>query len=60
MKVMMHNYPATVKYAMELMGRPVGLTRKPILPPTAEEKAWVKSELTALDILETEPRGWLV
>jgi 4-hydroxy-tetrahydrodipicolinate synthase len=58
MKVIMHNYPATVKYAMELMGRPVGLTRKPILPLTAEEKAWVKAELTELNVFETEPHGW--
>ncbi|OGP54903.1 MAG: hypothetical protein A2162_01265 [Deltaproteobacteria bacterium RBG_13_52_11b] len=60
MKVMMHNYPATVKYAMELMGRPVGLTRKPILPPTAEEKAWVKAELSDLGVFEKEPHGWNV
>lgn len=58
LKVVMHNYPATIKYAMELMGRPVGLTRKPILPPTAEEKAWVKKELTALGVFDREPTGW--
>jgi 4-hydroxy-tetrahydrodipicolinate synthase len=60
LKVLMHNYPATIKYAMELMGRPVGLTRKPILPPTAEEKAWVKTELSALGVFENEPHGWNV
>jgi 4-hydroxy-tetrahydrodipicolinate synthase len=58
LKVMMHNYPATIKYAMELLGRPVGLTRKPILPPTSEEKVWVKAELTALGVFENEPQGW--
>jgi 4-hydroxy-tetrahydrodipicolinate synthase len=58
LKVVMHNYPATIKYAMEILGRPVGLTRKPILPATDEEKAWVKAELTALGIFDTEPQGW--
>jgi len=58
LKVMRHNYPSTIKYAMELMGRPVGLSRKPLLPPTAEEKAWVKRELTAVGVFESEPRGW--
>jgi 4-hydroxy-tetrahydrodipicolinate synthase len=60
LKVVMHNYPATIKHAMELMGRPVGVTRKPILPPTPEEKAWVKAELTALGVFDSEPRGWSV
>lgn len=58
LKVVMHNYPATIKYAMQLLGRPVGSTRRPILPPTAEEKAWVKAELTALGVFENEPQGW--
>jgi 4-hydroxy-tetrahydrodipicolinate synthase len=58
LKVVMHNYPATIKYAMELLGRPVGSTRRPILPPTAEEKAWVKAELTALGVFKSEPQGW--
>src|SRR5574337_52763 len=39
LSLLMKNYPATIKYAMELMGRPVGQTRKPILPLTSDEKA---------------------
>lgn len=58
LKLAMHNYPATIKYAMELMGRPVGLTRKPVQPLTREEKRQVKAELTVLGVIETEPRGW--
>jgi len=58
--VAMHNYPATIKYAMELLDRPVGLTRRPIMPLSSDEKKWVKSELTALDIFDTEPLGWEV
>jgi len=60
LKVAMHNYPATIKYAMELLDRPVGLTRRPIMPLNTDEKKWVKSELTALDIFDTEPLGWEV
>ena len=56
--VLMKNYPATIKYAMELMGRPVGLSRKPVLPLTAEAKAHVKESLKRLGVLDTEPRGW--
>lgn len=58
LKLAMHNYPATIKYAMELMGRPVGLTRKPIQPLTEDEKGRVKAELTVMGVIETEPRGW--
>jgi len=58
LKVVMHNYPSTIKCCMELMGRPVGMTRRPILPPTAEEKAWASAELKALGVLDEEPRGW--
>ncbi len=43
---------------MEILGRPVGITRKPILPATEQEKAWVKAELKALGIFGNEPQGW--
>jgi 4-hydroxy-tetrahydrodipicolinate synthase len=58
LKVVRLHYPVAVKYAMELMGRPVGLPRRPLQPLTDEQRSWVKAELTTLDILETEPRGW--
>lgn len=58
LRVAQHNYPSTIKYVMELMGRPVGVTRKPIQPPTAEDKAWAKAELNALGVFESEPHGW--
>jgi 4-hydroxy-tetrahydrodipicolinate synthase len=58
LKVVRLHYPVAVKYAMELMGRPVGLPRRPLQPLTDEQKSWVKAELTALGILESEPRGW--
>ncbi len=56
--LLMQNYPATIKYAMELMGRPVGQTRKPILPPTPEEKSQIKETLKSLGVFDEEPRGW--
>lgn len=58
LRVAQHNYPSTIRYVMELMGRPVGVTRKPIQPPTAEDKAWAKAELNALGVFESEPQGW--
>jgi dihydrodipicolinate synthase/N-acetylneuraminate lyase len=58
LSLLMQNYPATIKYAMELMGRPVGQTRKPILPLTSEAKAHVKETLKSLGVMDEEPRGW--
>lgn len=58
LSLMMENYPATIKYAMELMGRPVGITRKPILPLTDAAKVRVRKELEALGVLDGEPHGW--
>ena len=58
LKVVMHNYPASIKYAMELLDRPVGVTRRPIMQLSADEKKWVKSELTAMGIFDYEPIGW--
>ncbi|MCC7483420.1 MAG: dihydrodipicolinate synthase family protein [Burkholderiales bacterium] len=58
LKVVRYNYPVAVKYAMELMGRPVGLPRRPLQPLTPQEKRWVKAELTATGVLDGEQRGW--
>ncbi len=51
-------YPAPIKAAMEIMGRPVGPTRLPIRPYTAEQKKGLRQELEKLGILEREPHGW--
>ena len=62
MDILLHllqtNYPATVKYAMELMGRPVGETRKPILPLDDDAKVHARKTLESLGIFENEPSGW--
>jgi 4-hydroxy-tetrahydrodipicolinate synthase len=60
MRVLLQNGPANIKYALELLDRPVGTARRPVLPPTAEEKKLVKAELTQLGIFDDEPNGWEV
>jgi 4-hydroxy-tetrahydrodipicolinate synthase len=37
--------PYKAKVAMEMLGRPAGVARSPILPPTAEEKALIRLRL---------------
>ncbi len=51
-------YPAPIKTMMEIMGRPVGDTRLPLIPTSAEKKAWLAKELEKLGLLESEPHGW--
>lgn len=58
LKLLQTNYPATVKYAMELLGRPVGGTRKPVLPLKEELMAHTRETLESLGIMDSEPRGW--
>jgi 4-hydroxy-tetrahydrodipicolinate synthase len=58
LKIVRLHYPVAVKYAVELMGRPAGLPRRPLQPLTSQQKAWVEAEVAALGILEEEPRGW--
>lgn len=58
LKVVRYNYPVAVKYSMELLGRRVGLPRRPLLALNAQAKAWVERELAAVGVLDEEPRGW--
>jgi 4-hydroxy-tetrahydrodipicolinate synthase len=51
-------YPATIKAAMEFMGRPAGHTRKPILPLDGPGHKRLRVELEKLGILAEEPQGW--
>lgn len=44
-------FPAFVKYAMNLRGRPGGFPRKPILPLTGDQKERVKNVLLELNLL---------
>jgi 4-hydroxy-tetrahydrodipicolinate synthase len=55
---LMRTYPSTIKYAMELMGRPVGITRRPIRQLTTAEKEATRKDLQELGIFDNEPHGW--
>ena len=52
------NYPARIKAAMAILGRPVGQTRLPIRPLDAEAERWLEKQLAELGILESELHGW--
>ncbi len=56
--ILKEGYPAGFKCAMEIMGRPVGRTRKPILPLDAAGFKRVEAGLESLGILSEEPHGW--
>jgi len=51
-------YPATIKAAMGLMGRPVGGTRRPLQNLSAEAVETLAERLREFAILEHEPQGW--
>lgn|SRR5665213_2656472 len=51
-------YPAPIKDAMEIMGRPVGPTHLPIRPLSEDGKKCLLEELRKLGVLEQESRGW--
>jgi len=55
---LMQTYPATIKYAMELVGRPVGSTRAPIRSLNISEKEFTKKLLLDLGVFEKEQQGW--
>jgi len=41
-----------------IMGRPVGPTRPPLPTANKERQAYIRTQLDALGILDTEPHGW--
>jgi len=52
-------YPAPIKAAMEMMGRPIGPVRGPMRSLTAEQKAKLRQDLEALGVFDgSEPFGW--
>ncbi|HET6948701.1 MAG TPA: dihydrodipicolinate synthase family protein, partial [bacterium] len=51
-------YPASIKAAMELMGRPAGASRLPIRPLSEESTRRLRAELERLGIIHGEPHGW--
>jgi len=51
-------YPSSLKGAMIMMGRPVGPTRPPLPTATQERVEFLRTQLEAFDVLQTEPHGW--
>jgi 4-hydroxy-tetrahydrodipicolinate synthase len=52
-------YPAPIKAAMEMLGRPVGPVRGPMRSPDAGQKAKLRAELEVLGVFDgSEPLGW--
>jgi dihydrodipicolinate synthase/N-acetylneuraminate lyase len=58
LKLLMTDYPSTIKYCMELMGRPIGIARKPIRALNEENKRHAKKELEEMGIFNSEKQGW--
>jgi len=58
LRLLMVEYPATIKAGMEIMGRPVGKVRLPIRSLSEEAKRRLRDELGKLGILDQEPHGW--
>ncbi|WP_162605378.1 dihydrodipicolinate synthase family protein [Jiangella ureilytica] len=51
-------YPATIKAAMAIMGRPCGPSRLPAERLSLDDMKRLESRLDDLDVLESEPHGW--
>lgn len=51
-------FPASVKTAMEIMERPVGNPRLPLLPLSNEEKSSLVKVLEKTGLYESDPKGW--
>ena len=51
-------YPASVKAAMAMYGRPVGGVRLPLLDLDPGATARLRGELADLGLLDSEPHGW--
>jgi dihydrodipicolinate synthase/N-acetylneuraminate lyase len=51
-------YPASVKAALALFGRPAGGVRLPLLDLDDDQQARLRRGLADLDLLDTEPHGW--
>jgi 4-hydroxy-tetrahydrodipicolinate synthase len=51
-------YPASVKVALGLLGRPVGGPRLPLVGPGEEATRRLEEGLRALGLFETESQGW--
>ena len=57
-RLLQPSYPATVKAAMEILGRPAGATRRPVPPLSQEARGRLARTLGEWGILDSEPIGW--
>lgn len=57
-KILEQGYPATIKAAMEFMGRPCGPSRKPAEPFSSEQSEILRRRLAECSFMEHEPVGW--
>jgi dihydrodipicolinate synthase/N-acetylneuraminate lyase len=51
-------YPASIKVAMEIMGRPCGHARQPADRLDADGRRRLERALDSMGIMESEPHGW--
>lgn len=51
-------YPSSLKGGMVIMGRPVGPTRPPLPTASKERQEFIRTQLAALGVLDSEPHGW--
>lgn len=56
--VIQEHYPATIKAAMGILGRPCGPIRQPGVRLDGEGLRRVEQHLDGLGIFDSEPRGW--
>jgi dihydrodipicolinate synthase/N-acetylneuraminate lyase len=56
--LLLPGYPAGIKAAAEILGRPLGPTRLPLPVLSADEKRALASELDRAGLLDDEPFGW--
>jgi 4-hydroxy-tetrahydrodipicolinate synthase len=57
-QLLKEDYPASIKAAMALWGRPVGSVRGPLLPLSSAATAQLHAALQALPAMREEPVGW--
>jgi 4-hydroxy-tetrahydrodipicolinate synthase len=58
LSLLVPRYPAGVKAAAEIMGRPMGGVRLPVPPLTVVEKGRLAAALDEAGVTTTEPFGW--
>lgn len=58
LQLLLHNYPASVKAATAIMGRPIGPTRAPLASLAPDQIAALAESLASMGLPDEEPAGW--